>query len=159
MSQHFVGDPVEDVEYEEAQGKHGSGYGVDALGPVHEALVKRLPVARHDRGRGRRRGGGGEDAGPLHSGAVLVLQAVTQAVTPEVKAAALPHQVVLLWSQAEGEQVGRSLSTRISFQLLASPLAGWFPNGEKGSRGQQVQDTEQQAWSSIEKKVLNRYDM
>lgn len=98
VSQHFVGDPVEDVEYEEAQGKHGSGYGVNALGPVHETLVKYLSV-EHGNRRRRRWRWGGEHGGPFHSGAIL-LQAVTQSVTPEVKTTALPHQFLLLWSQA-----------------------------------------------------------
>lgn len=92
VPQHFVGDPVEDVEYEEAQGEKSSGDGVDALGPVHEALVQHLSVAYGDRRRWRRR----EHAGPLHRGAVLGLQAVTQSVTPEVEAAAVPHQLLLL---------------------------------------------------------------
>lgn len=85
VSQHFVGDPVEDIEYEEAQGKNGSGDGVNALGPVHKTLAERLPIARGDR---RRRG---EHAGALYGGAVLRLQTVTQSVAPEVEAAALPH--------------------------------------------------------------------
>lgn len=97
MPQHFVGDPVEDVEDEEAQGEDGSGDGVNALGPVHEALVQHLPVAYGDR---RRRC---EHAGPLHRGAVLGLQAVTQSVTPEVEATALPHQLLLLPRQAHEE--------------------------------------------------------
>lgn len=97
VSQHFVGDPVEDIEYEEAQGKNGSGDGVDALGPVHKTLAEHLPIARGDR---RRRG---EHAGPLHGGAVLRLQTVTQSVAPEVEAAALPHQLLLLWCQEHGE--------------------------------------------------------
>lgn len=95
VSQHFVGDPVEDVEYEEAQRKHGSGYGVDALGAVHKALVQHLAVVHGDRRRRRR-----EHGGALHRRAVLGLQAVAQSVAPEVKAAALPHQLLLLWSQA-----------------------------------------------------------
>lgn len=98
MSQHFIGDPVEDVEYEEAQGKHGSGYGVNALGPVHKTLVKYLAVVDGDwRGRGRRRRGGEHG---LHNVAILVLQAVTQSITPEVITTAVPHQFLLLWSQA-----------------------------------------------------------
>lgn len=97
VSQHFVGDPVEDVEYEEAQGENRSGYGVDAFRPVHKSLVKQPPVAHGDRRRRR-----GEHCGPLHSSPVLRLQAVTEPVTPEVKAAALPHQVLFLWSQAKG---------------------------------------------------------
>lgn len=92
VSQHFVGDPVEDVEYEEAQRKHGSGDGVDAFGAVHKALVKHLPVVHADGRRRRRRG---EDGGPLHGGTILGLQAVTKSITPEVKAAALPHQFLL----------------------------------------------------------------
>lgn len=94
VSQHFVGDPVEDVEYEEAQGKDSSGYGVNALGPVHKTLVKHLSVIHGDwRWRG-------EHSGPFYSGTILGLQAVSQSVTPEVKTAALPHQFFLLWSQA-----------------------------------------------------------
>lgn len=44
VSQHFVGDPVEDIEYEEAERKHGSGYGVDSLGSVHKTLPDGLSV-------------------------------------------------------------------------------------------------------------------
>lgn len=94
VAQHFVGDPVEDVEYEEAHGKDCPGYGVNPLGPVHEALVKYLAVVHGNR---RRRG---EHGGTFYSRAVLGLQAVAQSVTPEVKPAALPHQFILLWSQA-----------------------------------------------------------
>lgn len=94
VSQHFVGDPVEDVEYEEAQREDGSGYGVDTFGPVHKTLVKHLSVIHGNRRRGA------EHSGPFHSGAILGLQAVTQSITPEVKATALPHQFLLLWSQA-----------------------------------------------------------
>ena len=93
VSQHFIGDPVEDVEYEEAQGKHGSGYGVNTLGSVHKALVEHLSVVHGD---WRRRG---EHSGPFHSGSILGLQAVTQSITPEVKTTTLPHQFLLLWSQ------------------------------------------------------------
>lgn len=96
VSQHFIGDPVEDVEYQEAQREDGSGYGVNALGPVHETLVEHLSVVHGDRRRRR----GGEHGGGFHGGSILGLQAVTQSVTPEVKAAALPHQFLLLWSQA-----------------------------------------------------------
>lgn len=71
VSQHFVGDPVEDVEYQEAQRKNGSGYGVNALGPVHKTLVKDIPVEN-----GNRRWGV-EHRGSLYSGSILVLQAVT----------------------------------------------------------------------------------
>lgn len=94
MSQHFIGDPVEDVEYEEAQGKDGSGYGVNALGPVHKALVKYLSVVHGDWRRW------GEHSGPFHSGTILGLQGVTQSITAKVKSTALPHQFLLLWSQA-----------------------------------------------------------
>lgn len=38
VSQYFVGDPVEDVKYEEAEREHGSGYGVDPFGAVHKAF-------------------------------------------------------------------------------------------------------------------------
>lgn len=98
MSQHFVGEPVEDVEYEEAQGKDCSGYGVNALGSVHKMLVKYLSVVQGNWRRKRRRPG--EHSGPFHSGTILVLQAVTQSITPEVKTTALPHHLILLWSQA-----------------------------------------------------------
>lgn len=91
MSQYFVGDPIEDVEYEEAQGEDGPGYGVDALGPVHKALADCIAVVHGGHWRGRR----GEDCGPLHGGSILVLQAVTQAmtqtITPEVKPTAVSH--------------------------------------------------------------------
>lgn len=98
VSQHFVGDPVEDVEYEEAQGKDGSGYSVNALGPVHETLVNGVSIAHRD--RGGRRGRRAEHSGCFHGATILVLQAVTQSVAPEVKAAALPYQLLLLWSKA-----------------------------------------------------------
>lgn len=95
MSQHFIGDPVEDVEYEKAQGKDSSRYGVNAFSPVHKTLVNHSSVVHSNWRRG------GEHGGPLHSGTILGLQAVTQSITPEVKTAALPHQFLLLWSQAE----------------------------------------------------------
>lgn len=103
MPQHFVGDPVEDVEDEEAERENRSGYGVDALGPVNEALVKRIFVIHGHRGRL------GEDGGSFCSCSVLVLQAVAQSVTPEVKTAALSQQVFLLQSPAK----------RNNFYLLA----------------------------------------
>lgn len=89
MSQHFIGDPVEDVEYEEAQGKDSSGYGVNALGAIHKTLVKYLAVV-HGNWRW-----GVEDGGPFYSCTILGLQAVTQSVTPEVKTTALSHQFLL----------------------------------------------------------------
>lgn len=45
VSDYFVGDPVEDVENEEGQGKRRSGDGVDPLRPVHK-----LPLIVLDRG-------------------------------------------------------------------------------------------------------------
>lgn len=90
MSQHFVGDPVEDVEYEEAQGEDSSGYGVDALGPVHKALAEYLPIIQGHWGWW------GEDRSRLHGCTILVLQAVAQSVTPEVKPTALPDQFLFL---------------------------------------------------------------
>lgn len=98
VSQHFIGDPVEDVEYQEAQGKNGPGYGVNALGPVHKTLVKYLSVTH---GNWRR---GVEHSGSLYSGTILGLQAVTHSITPEVKTTALSDQFLLLWSQAYGEK-------------------------------------------------------
>lgn len=92
VSQHFVGDPVEDVEYEEAQRKYGSGYGINALGPVHKTLVQYPSVVD---GNWRR---GVEHSGPLCSGTIFSLQTVTQSITPEVKPAALSDQFFLLWS-------------------------------------------------------------
>lgn len=92
VSQHFVGDPVEDVEDEEAERENRSGDGVDALGPIHEALVKRVPVVHGHRGRR------GEDGGSFCCRSVLVLQAVAQSVTPEVKTTVLPEQCFLLQS-------------------------------------------------------------
>lgn len=94
VSKHFIGDPVEDVEYEEAQRKNGSGYGVNALGPVHKTLVKYLSVVHVNWRRGF------EHSGPFHSGAILGLQTMTQSITPEVKTTALSDQFLLLWSQA-----------------------------------------------------------
>lgn len=94
MLQHFIGDPVEDVEYEEAQGKDSSGYGVNALGPIHKTLVKHLAVVHGNWWWG------GEDGGPFHSGTIFGLEAVTQSITPEVKTTALSHQFLLLWNQA-----------------------------------------------------------
>lgn len=90
VPQHFVGEPVEDVEDEEAERKNRSGYGVDALGPVHKALVKRIFVVHGHRGRL------GEDGRSFYSCSVLVLQAVAQPVTPKVKTAALSEQFFLL---------------------------------------------------------------
>lgn len=95
MPQHFVGDPVEDVEDEEAKRKNRSGYGVDALGPVHKALVKCFFVEHGHWGRL------GEDGGSFCSRSVLVLQAVAQSVTPEVKTAALSQQFFLLQNPAQ----------------------------------------------------------
>lgn len=92
VSQHFVGDPVEDVEYEEAQRKYGSGYGVNALGPVHKTLVQHPSVVD---GNWRR---GVEHSGPLYTGTIFSLQTVTQSITPEVKTTALSDQFFLLWS-------------------------------------------------------------
>lgn len=123
VSQHFVGDPVEDVEYKKAQGEDRSGYGVNALGPVHKTLVKYLPI-EHGNGRWRR-----EHGGSFHGGPVLGLQAVTQSITPEVKATALPHQFLLLWSQAQGKHVGVVLSAKIRLRRFPFPLRGWFPRG------------------------------
>lgn len=94
VSQHFISDPIEDVEYKKAQRKDCSGYGVDTLGPVHKTLVKYLPI-EHSNRRWR-----GEHSGPFHSGTIFGLQAVTQSITPEVKTTTLPHQFLLLWSQA-----------------------------------------------------------
>lgn len=47
VSQHFVGDPVEDVEYEEAERKYCSGYGIDSLGSVHKPLPDGVSVVQH----------------------------------------------------------------------------------------------------------------
>lgn len=118
VSQHFISDPIEDVEYKKAQRKDCSGYSVNALGPVHKTLVKYVPVVQSNR-RWR-----GEDSGPFHSGTILGLQAVTQSITPEVKATAFPHQFLLLWSQAKGKQIGLLLSTKISLQPFTFPLSG-----------------------------------
>lgn len=95
MSQHFVGDPVEDVEDEEAEREKRSGYGVDALGPIHETLVQRVSVVHGHRGRL------GEDGGPFCCRPVLVLQAVAQSVTPEVVTAVLSKQFFLLGFNTE----------------------------------------------------------
>lgn len=95
MSQHFIGDPVENVEYKEAQGENGSGNGVNAFGPVDKTLVKYLPI---EHGDWRRRS---EDGRPFHSCSILGLQAVAQSITPKVKPTALPHQFLLLPNQAQ----------------------------------------------------------
>ncbi|PWA18597.1 hypothetical protein CCH79_00005716, partial [Gambusia affinis] len=76
-STHFVGDPVEDVEYEKAQGKDGSGYGVDPFSPVNETLVKDFTVVHSDWGQR------GEHCGPFHGSPVFGLQAVTESITTE----------------------------------------------------------------------------
>lgn len=44
VSQHFIGNPVEDVEYEKAQGKDSSRYCVDPFSSVNETLVKNFSV-------------------------------------------------------------------------------------------------------------------
>lgn len=95
VPQHFVGDPVEDVEDEEAEWENRSGYGVDALGPVHKALVNRIFVVHGQRGRLS------EDGGAFCSRPILVLQAVAQPVSPEVKTAALSEQFFLLRSPTQ----------------------------------------------------------
>lgn len=107
MSQHFVGDPVEDVEDEEAERENRSGYGVDALGPIHEALVKRVPVVHGHGGRL------GEDGGSFCCRSVLVLQAVAQSVTPKVKTTALSEQFFLLQSSTQGKKnyIGSGVDT------------------------------------------------
>lgn len=99
MSQHFIGDPVEDVENEKAQGKDSSGYGVDPFGSVHKTLVQDLSIVHSD-GRGRC-----EHCGPFHSGAVLGLEAVTESVTSEVKTTTFPHKFLLLLSQAQTKRL------------------------------------------------------
>lgn len=104
VSQHFVGDPVEDIEDEEAERENRSGYGVDALGPIHEALVKRVPVVHGHRGRL------GEDGGAFCCRSVLVLQAVAQSVTPKVKTTVLSEQFFLLQSSTqEKKYIGAGL--------------------------------------------------
>lgn len=95
VSQHFVGDPVEDVEYEKAQGKDGSGYGVDPFGPVNKTLVKDFTIVYSDWGQT------GEHRGPFHSGPVFGLQVVTESITTEVKSSALPHEFLLLSEQKQ----------------------------------------------------------
>lgn len=95
VSQHFVGDPVEDVEYEKAQWKDGSGYGVDPLGPVHEALVEDLSIVHGDGGWRR------EHGGPFHRCSILGLEAMAESVTSEVKTTTLSHEFLLLWSRAK----------------------------------------------------------
>lgn len=115
MSQHFIGDPVEDVEYEKAQGKDSSGYGVDPFGPVHKTLVEYLSVVHGD-GRGWC-----EHCGPFHSGAVLGLEVMTESVTSEVKTSAFPHKFLLLLSQAKrNKAIGPLLSDNYNKR---------FPNG------------------------------
>lgn len=94
VSQHFVGDPVENVEEEEAQREDCTGYRVDALGPVHKALADRLAIVHG----GHRRG---EDCGPFHRRSVLGLQAVTQSVAAEVKPTAVSRQFLFLGNQKE----------------------------------------------------------
>lgn len=132
VSQHFIGDPVEDVEYEEAQGKDGSGYGVNAFGPVHKALVKDPSVVYGNRGWG------GEHSGGFHSGTILVLQAVTQSITPEVKTTTLPHQLLLLWSRAYRKQIGLSLSTRISLAAQKGSREREHPQEKKKKHGHEA---------------------
>lgn len=140
VSQHFVGDPVEDVEYEEAQGKNGSGYGVNALGLVHKTLVKYFSIVH----RYWRRGG--EHTGPFHSGTILVLQAVTQSVATEVKTPALSDQFLLLWSQAEEKKIGLLLSARINLQLfyitfqIAKCFWGWLHKRSAESNTKKTSD-------------------
>lgn len=110
VPQHFVGDPVEDVENEEAERENRSGYGVDAFGPVHKALVKRVFVVHGHRGRL------GEDGGSFCGRPVPVLEAVAQSVTPEVKTAALTEQFFLLQSPTQ-----RKCIFLLSAELLILP--------------------------------------
>lgn len=114
MPQHFVGDPVEDVEDEEAEWENRSGYGVDALGPVHKALVKRIFVVHGHRGRL------GEDAGSFCSRSILVLQAVAQPVTPEVKTTALSEQLFLLHNPTQ-RKCSRGFNTLVQSQVKLGP--------------------------------------
>lgn len=119
MPQHFVGDPVEDVEDEEAERENRSGYGVDALGPVHKALVKRIFVVHGHRGRL------GEDGGSC-SRSILVLQAVAQSVTPEVKTAAVSEQFFLLQSPTQRKCIFLLLAEVLMLQNVFEELLQTF---------------------------------
>ena len=88
--------PVEDVEDEEAEREERSGDGVDALGPIHEALTHRVAVVQYGHG-GRWRC---KHSGPLLRRQTLA-QAVAQAVTTEIEASTVPDQVLLLEKEAE----------------------------------------------------------
>lgn len=120
MPQHFVGDPVEDVEDEEAERENRSGYGVDALGPVHKTLVKRIFVVHSHRGRL------GEDGSSFCSRSVLVLQAVAQSVTPEVKTAALSEQFFLLQSPTQRRCIFLLSAEVLIFQNVFEELLQTF---------------------------------
>lgn len=91
VSQHFIGDPVEDVEYEEAERKYCSRYGVDSFGSVHKPLPDGLSVVKHLHWRWW-----GEYTGPLYCRAIFCLQAMAQSVPSEVKATAFSHKFFLL---------------------------------------------------------------
>lgn len=123
VTQHFIGDPVEDVEYEKAQRKDGSGYGVDPFGPVNETLVKNFAVVHSDWGQR------GEHRGPFHSCPVFGLQAVTETITTEVKSTTLPHEFLLLWGQTQGEKKPFSISD--FFLHIFNSFSMWILNISK----------------------------
>lgn len=135
VSQHFVGDPVENVEEEEAQREDCTGYRVDALGPVHKALADRLAIVHG----GHRRG---EDCGPFHRRSVLGLQAVTQSVAAEVKPTAVSHQFLFLGNEAKREHRLAShcqlALTHISSQWVILRCRRLGCNVAKGQQGEGI---------------------
>jgi len=94
-AQHFVDNPVEDIEDQEGEGEDCSGNGVNALGPIAVAPAEALPFPQQHASWG-----GAVDAGALPS-PILRLQAVAQPVASQVEAA-LANELFLL---AKGKAV------------------------------------------------------
>lgn len=88
-AQHFVDNPIEDIEDQEGEGEDGSGDGVDALGTVDVTPAQGLPFPQQCTGWG-----GAVDSRTLSS-PILCLQAVAQPVASEVEAA-LTDELFLL---------------------------------------------------------------
>lgn len=98
-AQHFVDNPVEDIEDQEGEGEDSSGDGVNALGPVDVAPAEALPFPQQHASCW-----GAVDARALPS-PILWLQAVAEPVASQVEAA-LADKLFLL---AKGMAVSRGI--------------------------------------------------